>query len=334
MPPGSELLCPPRPAAHNPLHASPFVSFLSLFLLVIVSALSPFSLSLSAVLSPFLLVTVFALSPFCLLLVPLLVGHSVCSLFVLHSCWSLCPSCLSSVSFCFPSCLPSCWSLCPFLFSFLSFSLLVSLLVGLLVSLLDGHCVRLVSILCPFVSGLVPPFVVTVSVFMSRFGACTAGVPGHAAFQFICLQSDFFTFSPNSSQCLSRGSALLRDSVSDFRRACHPFPSCWSLCPPCLPSVSFCLPYHCVRLVSLLFAFVSLLVSFLVGHCVRRLVSGIVSLLVGHCVCLVSLFTKASEASWSYSCDSKVSFDRVQILTPDFSGPRPPYTPPPTPLPP
>ena len=30
--------------------------------------------------------------------------------------------------------------------------------------------------------------------------------------------------------------------------------------------------------------------------------------------------TKASEASWSYSCDSKVSFDRVQILTPDFSG--------------
>ena len=37
--------------------------------------------------------------------------------------------------------------------------------------------------------------------------------------------------------------------------------------------------------------------------------------------------TKASEASWSYSCDSKVSFDRVQILTPDFSGP-PPHPPP------
>ena len=34
--------------------------------------------------------------------------------------------------------------------------------------------------------------------------------------------------------------------------------------------------------------------------------------------------TKASEASWSYSCDSKVSFDRVQILTPDFSGRSPP----------
>ena len=35
--------------------------------------------------------------------------------------------------------------------------------------------------------------------------------------------------------------------------------------------------------------------------------------------CLIFI-TKASEASWSYSCDSKVSFDRVQILTPDFSG--------------
>ena len=38
----------------------------------------------------------------------------------------------------------------------------------------------------------------------------------------------------------------------------------------------------------------------------------------------MGLITKASEASWSYSCDSKVSFDRVQILTPDFSGRRPP----------
>ena len=41
------------------------------------------------------------------------------------------------------------------------------------------------------------------------------------------------------------------------------------------------------------------------------------------------VFTKASEASWSYSCDSKVSFDRVQILTPDYSGRRPPPPPPP-----
>ena len=53
---------------------------------------------------------------------------------------------------------------------------------------------------------------------------------------------------------------------------------------------------------------------------------------VGGCVfggdrsCCV--FTKASEASWSYSCDSKVSFDRVQILT-TVSG----RSPPPSPLP-
>ena len=52
---------------------------------------------------------------------------------------------------------------------------------------------------------------------------------------------------------------------------------------------------HCVRLVSLLFLFVSLLVFLLVGHCVRLVsllspsVSGLVSLLVGHCVRLVAL---------------------------------------------
>ena len=45
-------------------------------------------------------------------------------------------------------------------------------------------------------------------------------------------------------------------------------------------------------------------------------------------------FTKASEASWSYSCDSKVSFDRVQILTPDLSGRSPPPPPPPSSPPP
>ena len=53
-----------------------------------------------------------------------------------------------------------------------------------------------------------------------------------------------------------------------------------------------------------------------------------VSLLISH---TPVFFTKASEASWSYSCDSKVSFDRVQILTPDFSGRSPP--PPSLPLP-
>ena len=51
---------------------------------------------------------------------------------------------------------------------------------------------------------------------------------------------------------------------------------------------------------------------------------------------LMLIITKASEASWSYSCDSKVSFDRVQILTPDFSGRRlpPPLPSPPLPSPP
>ena len=44
------------------------------------------------------------------------------------------------------------------------------------------------------------------------------------------------------------------------------------------------------------------------------------------------IFTKASEASWSYFCDSKVSFYRVQILTPDYSGRRSPPPPPPPPL--
>ena len=48
---------------------------------------------------------------------------------------------------------------------------------------------------------------------------------------------------------------------------------------------------------------------------------------------LMYVITKASEASWSYSCDSKVSFDWVQILTPDFSGRRPPPTHPPHPPP-
>ena len=48
---------------------------------------------------------------------------------------------------------------------------------------------------------------------------------------------------------------------------------------------------------------------------------------------MCSIVTKASEASWSYSCDSKVSFDRVQILTPDFSGRSHPPSPPPPHLP-
>ena len=150
---------------------------------------------------------------------------------------TLCPSCWWLL--CLPrrpSRLPSCWSLRPPCVNSVSF-------VSGLVSLLGGHCVHLASQV-PCLHCWRPPF-----------------SAGHAACQFICLQSDFFTFSPNSSQCFLRVSVLLRDSVSDFHPACHPFPSCWSLCPPCLPSVSFCLPCHCVRLVPLLFPFVSLLVS-------------------------------------------------------------------------
>ena len=94
------------------------------------------------------------------------------------------------------------------------------------------------------------------------------------AFLFICLPGGFCTssnrlFAVRGPQRFLRVSALLRDSVSAFRPACLPFcvrllpsvslclrsclPSCWSLCPPCPPSVTF----------------VSLLVSLLVGHCVR-----------------------------------------------------------------
>ena len=49
-------------------------------------------------------------------------------------------------------------------------------LVGLLVSLLVGHCVRPVSILYPLSPVLSPFLVVTVSILLPRFRACTAGV--------------------------------------------------------------------------------------------------------------------------------------------------------------
>ena len=113
-----------------------------------------------------------------------------------------------------------------------------------------------------------------------RFGACTAGwcPPFSAGHAFICLPSDFFPkqgrkqVAVRGSQCFLRVSALLRDSVSAFRPACLP------LSPFLLVTVS-ALSGHCVRFVSLLSPFVSLLVS------------GLVSLLVGHCVRLVSLLS-------------------------------------------
>ena len=129
-----------------------------------VSAFRPACLPLS----PFLLVTVSALSPFC----------SLCLRSCLPSCWSLCPPCLHlspfvsglvsllvghcppclpSVSFCLPSCFPFCWSLCtlclpspvlsPFLWVTVRLVSLLSPFVSLLVSLFVGHCVRFVCLL-------------------------------------------------------------------------------------------------------------------------------------------------------------------------------------------
>ena len=96
-------------------------------------------------------------------------------------------------------------------------------------------------------------------------------------------------------------------------------PSCWSLCPSCLPSftfVSLLFPFvsllvslllvdHCVRLVSLLLSFASLFVSLLVGHCVRFVPS--VSLCLRSCLpscppCLPSIsfcFPSCFPFCWS-----------------------------------
>ena len=102
-----------------------------------------------------------------------------------------------------------------------------------------------------------------------------------------------------------------KNKTGDKRNTC--LPSCWSVCPSCLPSCwslcSSCLPscwslcplsLFLVHLVSLLFPFVSLLVSVLVCHCVLSPFSFVLSpfllaivslvfILGGHCVRLVSL---------------------------------------------
>ena len=155
-----------------PLAMQHFYLFVSVSL-----SLCPSCLPLSPVLFPFLLVTVSALSPFCfLLLVAVSALSPFCLLSCLPSCWSLCPPCLPSVSFCLPSCFPSCWSSCPpCLPSCLRLLSLLSPVVSVLppflwvtvsalspfcfllspfLSLLVGDCVRLVSLLSPFVSGL------------------------------------------------------------------------------------------------------------------------------------------------------------------------------------
>ena len=131
-------------------------------------------------------------------------------------------------------------------------------------------------------------------------------------------------FSVVTASCLSAFCYLLSPFLLVIVSGLVPN-CCWSLCPSCLPSVSFCLPScplvgHCVRLVSRLVSlclrscppscwslcpsclpsvpFFFLLVSLLVGHwvhCVRLVsllspfFSGLVSLLSGHCVRFVSL---------------------------------------------
>ena len=154
----------------------------------LVSLLVGHCLRLVSLLLPFvfLLVSlfVFLLVGHC---VPLFPSVSLCLQSCLPSCWSLCPPCLPFVSFCFPSCFPFCfpfpsvslcpqsclpscfsscwsfyppclpsvflclrschpssWSLCPPCLPSVSFCLLPSF----------GHCVRLVSLLFPFLFSL------------------------------------------------------------------------------------------------------------------------------------------------------------------------------------
>ena len=223
---------------------SPFLSpFFSPFLLVFVSALSSFCLrsclpfwwSLRLSCLPCVSLCLPSCLPSCwslsLVLSPIVVGHCVRLVSVLFPlspflspCWSLCPPCL-------PSCLP----LSPVLSSFLLVTVSVLspfFFASFLSPVLVGHCVRLVSLLSPFVSGLVSVLV------------------GHC----LRLVSLLFPFFPScSASCWSLGSLCpsCLPSVSLFLRSC--LPSQWSLCPFCLP----------------LFPFVSLLVSVLVCHSVR-----------------------------------------------------------------
>ena len=144
----------------------------------------------------------------------------------------------------------------------------------------------------------------------SRCGACTAGIrPFPLSSISIYLSPRCFLYLPKQvtvrgAQAFLRMSALLRDNMSAFRPACLPcFPSCWSLCPPCLPSVSFCFPWEhrCSVLgkmspfllvtVSVLFCvlspFLSVTVSALSPFCLP--LCPVLSPFVGHCVRLVSL---------------------------------------------
>ena len=105
-------------------------------------------------------------------------------------------------------------------------------------------------------------------------------------------------------------------------------PCCWSPCPSCLPPVSFCLPSCwslCPPCLPSCLPFVSGLVPLLVGHCVRLVslefpfFSLLVSLLVGHCVRLpfcLALSPVLSPSCWTLcpSCFPSVSFGLPSFL--------------------
>ena len=287
-----------------PLAMQQFCSFVSYVTSLLLSprfgacrSRCPVCLPLSPVLSAFLLVTVSASSPFCF-------RHCVVSLclpscfpscwslcppclpscwslcppcllsFCFPSCWSLCPPCLPSVSFCLPSCLchyvrlvsflscrpclpsvslclraclPACGSRCPPCLPSVSFCLN---LVYLLVSLLVGHCVRLVSLLFSFVSGLVSLLV----------GHCVRLVPlliprrtqhPRTGRHMERIARQRWTLQSKAGRACKRFSFVTVSALSPFCLPLSPVlsPSRWSLCPP--SSVSF----------------VSVLVSLLVARC-------------------------------------------------------------------
>ena len=139
------------------------------------------------------------------------------------------------VSLCFRSCLPSCGSLCPPCLPSVSFCRLLFPFLLVIVSVLSPffpcvcllvflHCIRIVYFCLPLSPVLFPFLVVTVSV-LSPF--CF-----HLALIVSALSSFCFFLSPVFSPFL-----LVTVSVLSFSPSSC-FPSCWSLCPPCLPSAS------------------------------------------------------------------------------------------------
>ena len=156
-------------------------------------------------------------------------------------------------------------------------------------------------------------------VFASVKPVLLATVPGKMIF---CIGSPFFP-----KQFTVRGSQFFLKMCPPFLFICLPILSLPALFRwPCSISIRlspksvtvsvlspFCFLFsglvslvvgHCVRLVSLPFPFVSLVVPLLVGHCVGLvfLLFPFVSLLVGHCVRLVSLSCLPSVSFCFPSC--------------------------------